>query len=359
MKVSIFGIRTRNEGLLTLFCYYLIFLNAKSITNKKDKKMLLDIFLYLGLFQVAHSLIESYTTWGIVRRRSGSLIASGLCGNPNFFSSYMSMLVLLASTLYIKTKEKKYLVFTILYNVGLTLAQTSGPFLAVIVSVIFLFIYFHKKEYMKRIIIVVLTLVASFYVTNVTSTYVQEKVYNKRIGVSSNIAKELIYSYNQLLYIGETKDEVAIREFGTKRVGIWMNLIPLVKDYWLAGAGMDNITYIYPQKTNEYWLAKTSTNNPDEEIKVYVDKAHNHYLEILVTNGLPALIVYLSLCGIIFVKGFKLKNEDVGFYMLFIVYSAQLFVNISVIDVAPYFFLFYGLLASNFNEKLFKKKSYS
>lgn len=340
VKVSIFGEIHRNEGLLTLLSYYLIFLNAKSIKNTKDKKILLKIFIYLGLFQVLYSLVESYTTWGIVKRRNGSLMAAGLCGNPNFFSSYMSMLVMLVSTLYIKTKEKMYLVLTIFYNISLTLAQSSGPFLAVAISTIFLFIYFHKKEYLKRIIIIILTLTASFYVANVTSTYVQEKIYNKEIRINYNIVKELTHSYDQFSYIG--KDAQVIKKLGNNRIEIWMNLIPKVKDYWLVGAGIDNINYIYPQ----------------DGISV-IDKAHNHYLQILLTNGALALILYLIICAIIFIKGFKLKNDDVCFYMLFVVYSIQAFANISVIDVAPYFFLFFGLLASNFNEKLFKRESYS
>ncbi len=45
VRNSIFGEYHRNEGILTLINYYLIFLNAKSIKNQKDKDLLLKIFL--------------------------------------------------------------------------------------------------------------------------------------------------------------------------------------------------------------------------------------------------------------------------------------------------------------------------
>lgn len=335
-KISIFGMTKRNEGLLSILSYYLIFLNAKNIKKIESKKFLIDIFLYIGLFQVLYSILQIYTNFGIVRRFSIPYLAHGLCANPNFFASYMSMLVIFSSTLYIKNKNIKYLILGAIYNISLTLAQTSGVFLSVIICLIFIMIYFHKKEYIKRTLIVSLTLLIVFFITNFSSLYVQQKIFKNNIDPQYNIIKELEYTSSKLT--NEKVDESVIRSLGNGRINIWMNLLPKVKNYWLVGAGLDNVAYIYPQ-----WDS------------VNIDKAHNVYLQILITNGLPALIIYCGLLLIIFIKGFKLKNDDVAIYMLFVVYSIQAFANISVIDVAPYFYLFLGLLTSNFTKKLNKK----
>ena len=337
VKISIWGETRRNEGLLSLISYYLIFLNTKNIKESSSKERLIKIFMYLGLFQVFYSIIQIYTDWGIVKRHGIPYLATGLCGNPNFLASYMSMLVMLTATMYIKNADKKYLLLVTIFNVGLTLAETSGPFLAVIISLIFVMIFFHKKEFIKRTLLVSLVLICSFFLTTESSIFVQEKLYKNEIKTQYNIGKELIYSFKHISSV--KKENIKTDDtIGNGRLRIWSNLIPKVKDYWLVGAGIDNIAHIYPQNGH-----------------TIVDKAHNVYLQILITNGLPALILYCFLCLTIFIKGFKLKNDDIPLYMLFVVYSIQAFANISVIDVAPYFFLFFGLLASNFNEKLFKK----
>ena len=336
VKTAIWGEINRYEGLFSLVAYYLIFLNAKSIKDEEDKKFLLKVFIYIALFQVIYSILQVYTNFRMIKRFSISYLAMGLCANPNFLSSYMSMLVILTATLYIKNNKKGYLILAIIFNIGLVLAQSSGPFLAVAMTLIFIMCYFHKKECTKRTIIVILALIACFVVTNTTSLYVQEKVYKKEILSQYNIARELVDTSDKIANASDNKE--TLKRLGNGRLEIWMKLLPKVKKYWLVGAGLDNIAYIYPQSGY-----------------VIYDKAHNVYLQILLTNGLPALVLYCALCLIVFIKGFKLKNDDVALYMLFVVYSIQAFVNISVVDVAPYFFLFFGLLSSNFNTKLFNK----
>ena len=331
VRVSIYGEINRYEGLLSLVAYYLIFLNAKSIKDEDDKRTLIKLFLCVGLFQVLYAILQVYTHLDFVKRFSKPYLATGFCGNPNFLASYMAMLVVFTGTYYIKNNKKKYLILAIIYNIGLVLGQSTGPFLAVIMVLIFIMIYFRKKEFIKRTLLLSLALLACFVVVNKTSVYVQEKVFKNKIADEYNIVREISYTSDVI-----TKSNgVSLKRLGNGRLEIWMKLLPQVKKYWLVGAGLDNIAYIYPQSNH-----------------IIYDKAHNVYLQILLTNGLPALIFYCSLCLIIFIKGFKLKNDDIALYMAFVVYSIQAFVNISAIDVAPFFFLFFGLLASNFNEKL-------
>ncbi|MEG2379578.1 MAG: O-antigen ligase family protein, partial [Bacilli bacterium] len=118
------------------------------------------------------------------------------------------------------------------------------------------------------------------------------------------------------------------KNIGNGRLEIWKNSIPLVKKYWLVGSGLDTFAKVYEQENN-----------------IIHDKAHNIYLQMLITNGFFSLFLYLSLLLIIFIKCLKFKDPLViSLFIAFIGYSIQGFANISVINVAPYFFIIMGLL---------------
>ena len=84
---------------------------------------------------------------------------------------------------------------------------------------------------------------------------------------------------------------------------------------------------------------------------LHFDKAHNVYLQIAITNGVFALIIYLCLMAIIFFKGLKIKDKVyISLLMAFIGYCIQAFANISVVEVAPTFFVVCGLLLGKIEE---------
>lgn len=326
---SFFGAPNRYEGLLTILSYYFLMLNTKYLTNQKYKENIIKVFIGLGIFQAIYGILQAYTSLLLIRHYPFMpYMAMGLCSNPNFYSSYMLMQVLLVSSLYIQNKKIIYLFLTILFGMNLYLAQSSGPVLALIITLIFMFIYF--KDKIKSIIIVILVLLVTFTLTEITSRDAQKKLYNMEIPSNYNIPTEIVNTVNVI----KEKDEKALENIGSGRIYVWKRSLPLFKEYGLVGAGLDNFEEAYPQVG-----------------EVRYDKAHNVYLQIGITNGIPALLLYLSLCFIIFIKGFKYKNNLFkAIYIAFIGYSIQAFANISVIEVAPYFFIFMGLLASNQND---------
>ena len=112
VNISIFGENNRNEGLLTLLNYYFLFLNVKSIKEKQYKEKIINIFIILGIFQVIYSILQVYTDFSFIKHFSKDHMAMGLCGNPNFLGSYMVMLVLITSTLYLLDNKKIYLLLS-------------------------------------------------------------------------------------------------------------------------------------------------------------------------------------------------------------------------------------------------------
>lgn len=83
---------------------------------------------------------------------------------------------------------------------------------------------------------------------------------------------------------------------------------------------------------------------------IFVDKAHNEYLQIAVTLGFPALIFYVSFLFMIIIKSVKIilccKNNTITLCIFagFLAYIIQAFFNISVVSVAPVYWSVTGLL---------------
>ena len=320
------GEQYRYEGLLTILSYYFLILNVKSIKQEKYKKNIIKLFIIIGIFQSIYGILQSYTELTFIRRHVTMYMAMGLCSNPNFFGSYMVMQLLLIGYMYVYNPKKIYLIIYILFGISLYIATSTGPILSIFVALIFSIFIMPKK--IKKIIKLIIVLILSFSLANFSLKYVQNRKIEPGIIQNDYVLKDISAIPNQ------TKEQI-----GTGRLVVWENSIPLVKKYWLIGCGLDNFKNVYPNSGYRKY-----------------DKAHNVYLQISITNGLPALIIFLTLLFIAFIKGIKIKNGFITpIYMAFIGYSIQAFANISVIDVAPYYYIILGLILSE-NKKTIKKK---
>ena len=326
INISIFGETNRNEGLLTILNYYFVFLNIKNLSDKRYKYNIVKIFLILGVIQVIYSIFQVYTNFDFIKHFSKEYMAMGLCGNPNFFGSYMVMLVLISSTLYLLKDKIIYFVLSLIYALGLFLANSTAPFIGFVLGLIFLIIFSFKNINKINLIKLITLFIILFFINDYTLNLRYETI--KEDNRRYNIKYEITDTVNSIVSKNNEYN------YGSSRIKLWKNLIPVAKKYYLFGAGLDNLRVVYPK----------------DKGLVY-DKAHNIYYQILITNGIFALSIYCLLCLIIFIKGFKIKdNLYIALYVAFVGYSIQAFGNISVIDVAPYFFIILGLLYSKDNE---------
>lgn len=337
LEKSIFGEPNRYEGILSLFSYYLIALNAKNIESKKLRVKIINIFIIIGIFQCIIGILQSLTNLSFVRRFPGSpYMALGLCSNPNFYGSYIGILLSIVSIYYIYKTNVINTILVILFAFCLYLSGSTGPLLGFVLSFMFIFILLRKKWYkmLSLGIIIILTL----FISDKLLIYVQEEIYGFEIASKYYIKEDIKENIKKI----SSGNKNEIMSVATNRVKVWVNTLPLFKRYWLFGAGIDNFRDIYPQSGY-----------------ISYDKAHNVYLQIGITNGIPALIVYMIICFIPFAKGFKLKDKfSHALYMAFVTYCIQAFANISVIDVAPYFFLVLGLLIYQTDKEKLELKKY-
>lgn len=145
---------------------------------------------------------------------------------------------------------------------------------------------------------------------------------------------------------------------GKERIGsgrgyIWSRTLPLLKNCLITGYGADTFAYVFPQTD---YLAKYYTYTFSEEytegFHVTIDKAHNLYLQIFVSNGLIALIAFLAICVFYIVDCFRLyalRKEyrieqiyGISVMLGIIGYLAAGMFNDSVVSVAPVFWILLG-----------------
>jgi putative inorganic carbon (HCO3(-)) transporter len=143
---------------------------------------------------------------------------------------------------------------------------------------------------------------------------------------------------------GTIKKELAMKDEygGSGRLKIWEITGLVIQDHPFLGTGPENLKSVihaeHKKEINEYYRVK----------KTSIDKAHNEYLHIAAVTGIPSLIIYITILSLIFIQNSKYilqSNVKTLLLLTSMAYLIQAFFNISVIAVAPIFWIILGLLA--------------
>jgi O-antigen ligase len=133
--------------------------------------------------------------------------------------------------------------------------------------------------------------------------------------------------------------------YGTSRIYIWRNVLALVPERPFFGGGPDTLVH--------YMAAVFTRETETGVISKSIDAAHNEYLNILVNQGLFALLFYLAALVTSLVKWLKNKEAAAavcGAAML--CYCIQAFFGISQSITAIYFWVLWGLSESGLSAGL-------
>lgn len=337
-QISLLGRVGRYEGLYMILTYYIMFQISTIIKNKKLKEIIINTILILGSICVFYGLLQITDYTGTIM--NSWLYAKSFMGNSIFFSSYNILCLGLALGIYLfGSKEKKYyLIYILIFSIGLFSTGSMSGLVGLIMMLIGIFIfiiYFIKKKkieskpILKKSVFVVISIILSYCFISLIGR-----------GHYSDDVKEVV---NQAVSIVQNKSDDS---FGTERLYIWKNTLKYVPKYILHGVGIDMFMSISPEPL----ILPISRSA--------VDKAHNEYLQILATEGIFALITYLTLLFMVFFNSlkriFKNPNKNVliiGLFLAFFGYIAQAFFNISVCRVAPIFYIVMGLLYNRYKEE--------
>lgn len=149
-----------------------------------------------------------------------------------------------------------------------------------------------------------------------------------------------------IIYFGEEEDK---NEMGSGRIEIWKNVLEVIAQSPLLGSGPDTL------KDSLIIHNPLQVIERVNRIGSVIDKAHNEYLQIAATIGIPALIIYLAFLAQICAEQKNMFKDNSTFILLIpiISYMVQAFFNISTIGVAPIFYFLLGLIQNEkFKENL-------
>lgn len=348
--ISLYGTRLRTEGLLTLVSYYVIFLGASILKETKYRYILLHLFLVLGCVVSVFGVIQ-FT--GISDMSAYPGMAQVPMRNPNFFASFAVLFTGVgmggyflcsnkAEVSYSNRRRTRLLWFVfILFGYAASISAASTVAYVGLIMMLLLYVFFElvsKRRDFLSFIWLVVGLVAMVVLFNLLK---QGAVVNEITSVGRQIKEE---------------GSVFGDSVGTKRMLIWKRTLALLPEYWLFGCGIELLIDHCLEHVNGGML-------------IAFDRAHNEYLNLWITEGIFALVIYLVFLFALFLPGIAMfmKNKKTGevrhvgdevskiALFAFFGYIAQAFFNISVVQVAPYFWMICGLLYSrkrNVNEEI-------
>lgn len=112
------------------------------------------------------------------------------------------------------------------------------------------------------------------------------------------------------------------------------------KQYPVLGVGMENFDIIF----NKYFKASYFNLAPSE---TYFDRVHNQYLNLLVENGILALLLYLGfpvLLGYYLIGGYRQKVFALNEFLILAAMSTAYFIHIFFVFDDINSFLFFAVL---------------
>ncbi|MGL4876255.1 MAG: O-antigen ligase family protein [Clostridium sp.] len=329
LERAIFGGTWRYEGIITLFMYGVLFISSSRyfILSKRG----LEVFLGSGLIVSVYCIlqnngVEPMKFWLGNAERMNSTI-----GNRNFLGTYVLIFLGFSISMFIFWKNKRYLVYSLIYFAALIYSQTRGTWLGLgFLCFVGLLFILKDKERLKRAVVIVISFILVFSVINIKSG-----------GVMFERMESIVEEVEEM----KNKDSNA----GSGRLGIYIGTFHMIKERPLLGTGVENFWYGFkedaPKEIVDAWNAQ----------KTMVDKAHNELLHYAGTSGIPATLMYVALVYLV-MKNLWSKRKNDKVKVLFIVLVGYLFqanFNISVVPVAPLFWILLGFASSeNIEERI-------
>ena len=334
--ISFVGKEGRNEGLLTILFYALIFIFMQKIIKKDNIIKYINYILIFGIIQTTFAILQSY--FNIFPYFHN--MAYAFCGNPNMFGLLISTLSILSISLYLFYKPNKFYLFTGIYSyIGLLLSESSGPFFTYCLILFIMFIYnVIKKVSVLNFLKVLVILVILFPIIQFSNFDINRKRGNLLFYNSPQIYSDIISISKDAISKFDKRDVVISSTLSNSpsvsngRFYIWKKSFKLGLDNIYNGIGPDMLE-VYQYMDNG-------------SFQVF-DKSHNHYLEIFVSSGIFSLISYVLFLVVVIYKGIK-SNNVLSKCLLFsiLTYSIAISMNISTPLVAVYYYTLLGFIIS-------------
>ena len=326
---SFWGTLERTGGLFT-FCHYVLYyviLNT-IFTKKEHWHNFFNVIIISGLLSAIYGFGQT-TDLSFFLDTSSSRI-SGTLGNPALFAGYELFIVFLCLTFFFNAKSRLakflYLLTFWVATAAVFMSAARGSILGYGAGILVFGLIFikHKKPHLLKLL--------SF-------SFVGLMVI---ILILSNLFKEAEFVKNSryLRRIANTSFSSATVQ---TRIWAWEAGIKGWKESaktMVFGWGPENFNLPFAKNFNpKFFISPTS--------ETFFDRAHNMFIEILVTMGILGLASYIYLLAAAFICLKKLlKNEEFKMYGtgLFAALVAYIIHNFFIFDILPNFMVFFSIL---------------
>jgi len=340
---SFWGSYSRKMGYLTwlhFFVFFLIlFFNVKS--NRQIRRILKAI-LFSSLVLIVYGLCQflgfDFVDWHEPASRTFRIFST--IGQPNFFGSWLLLIMPVIVLFLMRTSEKfkkeksikqqmiGALILSLLFCAvfSLALTQSRGAWIGFFFSFFFFSIIYNFLQKQKRLallLIILLTVIIVF------------TVYINFNSLPPNTSDSFLVS--RFKSLTNLRNSVT----GQARINDWRVALDLIKQKPILGYGLEAQSFNFVRYYEPEWALV-------ERINIYADRAHNDFLDTLLVSGVLGLFSYLFLIGSVFYFGLKNVFKNKSQLTLLVLLSGLLGYLISLqfsFHVIPTAIYFWGYMA--------------
>ena len=314
---NLYGTAGRNTGVATYASFAVVGLACALISSETMIDRVFTSLLLIGVFLLGYGILQFIGLEPFPYINTYESNVFGTFGNPNFQSSFMGMLAVLAAAFTLKSSLKS--------------ATRIGSFTLVASSLVGVYLTDSIQGFFNFAL--GFSFIVLFYLISTG-----RKIFTRIMGVLLLLGTLSIVA--AFLNAGPLA-EILYKGSMSARVYYWKSAIKIALDYPFFGVGMDQ--YVD-------WL-RVYRNSEEVATNLTADSAHNIYLDVLSGGGFPLFLLFSSftiLTIISIIRVSKRKELPSGNYFvlvgLWIAYQAQSLISISQIGVAVWGWVFSGLL---------------
>lgn len=309
-----FGRTGRGLGFLLYFSSLMVFLVMSTYSNHNTLRFLIKFLALSGVFSSSYAIIQRFNldvfNWD---SRTNGVI--GTLGNPNFQSSFtaMALLPIIAFGFALKRGYIWLIICLPIIFTSIYFTQSTQGYVAIGVSLIVLllyFIWFKSRNW--------------FYISSIFSFC---------LGVLSVAGMVNKGPLSYWFY------KVSVQSRGD----FWRSAITAIKENLIFGTGLDSFGDVFLIYRDRISIEMT-------------DNAHNYFLELAATGGLPLMIMYLSITLFVFINFVlvqkKISKFDFKFVSVFcawLIFQLQSIISPGSIPLIFWNFVISGFVVGYFN----------
>jgi putative inorganic carbon (HCO3(-)) transporter len=347
VKLSLYGDPLRVEGLFTILAYIsLVFLFINQVrTDDLARKLFIGLLLSASLISL-YALIQ-YFGYDLTEHyfykylHKGSGVGSTI-GNPNFLGKYLVLIIPIIFSLCLgEISFKKSVMMVLALSMcfaALIATFTRASWLGTIISVAVLLLLTFKNSLLcergKRLFLIGIILFLIVFLFNIYSpSHGVRKAAPHKKGAGGEVIKKTMSAFDIKKGRG-----VATRLY------VWRKALLLIKERPWFGYGLETFLIVFRKDNIEYMRIFNDL--------VFIDRAHNNYIDTAFSIGLIGLATYLVVIGVFLWHLFNLLEHArdrfhkllyAGIISGYCGYLVNDFFIFSVVSVSPTFWSLMGL----------------